>query len=321
MSVKVDPPTPRARRQISSQRAIILEHTSRLSVAELPRSAIWSGDVESFLDRLPQQALFDLIITSPPYNLGKSYENRQALVDYVAWQERIIEKCVSRLRATGSICWQVGNHVVEGRGGRTTSVLPLDFVFHEIFDHLGLRLRNRIIWRFGHGLHCKHRFSGRYEVVLWYTRSDDYVFNLDSVRIPSKYPSKKHYKGPRVGQYSGNPLGKNPEDVWDIPNVKSNHVEKTDHPCQFPVALVERLILALSDSDALVFDPFAGVMSTGVAAAITGRRFLGCELEPRYVEQGTRRVDAALRGAAKYRPGDRPIYDHTKSKLSLPPQE
>jgi len=121
--------------------------------------------------------------------------------------------------------------------------VPLDIQFDPIFRKHGLSLRNRIIWHFGHGLHNKRRFSGRYEVILWYTKSDNYVFNLDDVRIPSKYPGKRHFKGPKTGQLSGNPKGKNPEDVWDIPNVKSNHVEKTEHPCQFPVGLVERLIL------------------------------------------------------------------------------
>jgi adenine-specific DNA-methyltransferase len=161
---------------------------------------------------------------------------------------------------------------------------------------------------------------------MWYTKTDDYVFNLDAVRVPSKYPGKRHFKGPKQGEISSNPLGKNPEDVWDmptdfwsIPNVKSNHIEKTEHPCQFPVGLVERLVLALTKPNDMVFDPFAGVGSTGVASAIHNRRFLGSELVRAYVQTAKSRIDAALTGEAKYRPHDRQLYDHTKSKLSHRP--
>ena len=138
----------------------------------------------------------------------------------------------------GSLCWQVGNYVEKGE------VFPLDILSYPLFKSRGLKLRNRVIWRFGHGLHAQRRFSGRYEVLLWFTNGDGYTFNLDRVRVPSKYPGKTHFKGEKRGQPSGNPLGKNPSDywivkqdwereVWDIPNVKANHTEKTIHPCQF----------------------------------------------------------------------------------------
>lgn len=291
-------------------------------VGQIPRSepfVLWQGDVGDFLNELPCEPLFDLVVTSPPYNLGKEYESRRDLAEYLEWQKHVITACVLRLKPTGSVCWQVGNHILDGKTGRGTSILPLDMLFHPIFDSLDLKLRNRIIWRFGHGLHCKYRFSGRYETVLWYTRTDDYVFNLSDVLVPQKYPGKKHYKGPRAGQYSCNPDGKNPEDVWDIPNVKSNHIEKTAHPCQFPVALVERLIRALTNENALVFDPFAGVASSGVAAAITRRRFWGAEISTAYLREGQARLRAALNGSLKYRPIDKPIYDHTQSTLSQVP--
>ncbi len=156
-------------------------------------------------------------------------------------------------------------------------------------------------------------------MVLWYTKTDEYFFDLDAVRIPSKYPGKKHFKGPRRGEFSGNPLGKNPEDVWNIPNVKSNHVEKTGHPCQFPVGLIERLVLSMTRPGGLVFDPFAGVASAGVAAALHGRRFWGCEILPEYASEGLHRIEAALAGNARYRPHDKPLYDHTQSSLSKIP--
>ena len=279
------------------------------------KTCLYLMDVEKLLDALPVEPLFDLVVTSPPYNIGKEYENQMPLDEYVAWQKRILEKIYLRLKPSGSICWQVGNYVDNG------SIVPLDFEFAPIFRQLGMQLRNRIIWRFGHGLHSKKRFSGRYEVVLWYTKTDDYVFNLDDVRIPAKYPGKRSFKGPNKGQLSGNPLGKNPEDVWDIPNVKGNHVEKTIHPCQFPVGLIERLVLALTNEGELVFDPFCGVASTGVAALLHKRNFWGCEVIKEYIETGRERLNATVAGTVRYRPYDQPIYDPGQSALSKVPEE
>lgn len=277
--------------------------------------ALWLGDAEAFLRQLPSGPLFDLVITSPPYNLGKSYEKKKDLDAYLKWQQGIIDEIVPRLSPRGSLCWQVGNFVENGH------IVPLDIEFAPLFKAHNLQLRNRLIWHFGHGLHNRRRFSGRYEVVLWYTKTDDYVFNLDAVRIPAKYPSKRHFKGPKAGQLSGNPKGKNPEDVWEIPNVKSNHPEKTIHPCQFPVGLVERLVLALSNPGETVFDPFAGVASAGVAAAVHGRRFWGCDIVEEYLTVGLGRIQDALEGRAAYRPHDKPLYDPTKSNLSKIPED
>lgn len=279
--------------------------------------ALWQGDALQFLRDLPREGLFDLVVTSPPYNIGKEYETRVALTKYLEWQSDLIEELVPRLKKGGSLCWQVGNYV------DSNQIFPLDIEFAPIFKKHELQLRNRIIWQFGHGLHTMRRFSGRYEVVLWYTntqsKKDRYTFNLDDVRVPAKYPGKKHFKGPHAGQLSGNPLGKNPEDVWDIPNVKSNHIEKTDHPCQFPVGLVERLVLALTKPGDLIFDPFAGVASAGVAAAAHKRCFWGCEIKASYVKTGLRRIQDALDGVANYRPHDKAVYDHTQSPLSKVP--
>src|ERR1700728_5053621 len=207
-----------------------------------------------FMRRL-ESASVKLIVTSPPYNIGKSYERKESLENYIKAQTQVISECVRLLHPRGSICWQVGNHVQNGE------VFPLDILLYPIFAKHGLKLRNRIIWHFEHGLHCSKRLSGRHESILWFTKENDYTFNLDSIRVPSKYPGKKYFKGPKIGQLSGNPLGKNPGDVWVFPNVKNNHVEKTIHPCQFPVELVERLVLSLTDQGDRVLDPYMGVGS------------------------------------------------------------
>lgn len=294
------------------------------SVADV-QSGIWHANAASFLERLPQEELFDLVVTSPPYNIGKPYERNSELKDYIRFHSEIIEKSVSRMKSTGSFCLQVGNYVKDGE------IIPLDFLFNGIFFDLGLKLRNRIVWHFGHGLHQTRRFSGRYEVVLWFTKSDDYHFDLDAVRVPPKYPGKRAYRGPKAGELSSNPLGKNPEDVWEvkdsthdlwqIPNVKAQHVEKTEHPCQFPVGLIERLVLSLTKQDDLVFDPFAGTASAGVAALLHQRRFWGCEIDPQYASIAVERLNRTLKGEERFRSHAKPIYDHKKSKLSLQPAE
>jgi adenine-specific DNA-methyltransferase len=274
---------------------------------------LYEGDCLDMLAAIPD-GVVKLVVTSPPYNLGKSYETRLDMDEYLQQQRRVIEQCVRVLDARGSICWEVGNYVEDGE------IVPLDIVLYPIFTSLGLHLRNRIVWHYGHGLHASRRFSGRYEVILWFTRSQAYAFNLDAVRMPQKYPQKKYFKGPRKGELSGNPLGKNPSDVWEIPNVKANHVEKTGHPCQFPVELVERLVLALTDQDDWVLDPYMGVGSTAIASLIHRRRVLGAEIMPEYVEIARERIRLAEQGKLRVRPMDRSVYDPQAPERSLPPR-
>ncbi|HBO4407036.1 site-specific DNA-methyltransferase [Pseudomonas aeruginosa] len=257
---------------------------------------------------LPKESMH-LIVTSPPYNIGKVYEKRTSRDVYIEEQAATIAEAVRLLNPHGSICWQVGNHVDDGE------VFPLDIILYDLFKNHGLKLRNRIIWTFGHGLHCQKRFSGRHEAILWFTKSDDYTFNLDPVRVPSKYPNKKHFKGPNRGKVSSNPLGKNPSDLWEIPNVKANHVEKTIHPCQFPVALVERLVLALTNPGDSVLDPYLGVGSSAVAALRHGRHAYGCDVTQEYVDTALDRVDQLFAGTLRTRPMDKPIYDPTGKSI------
>jgi len=240
--------------------------------------------------------------------MGKEYEHENSVEEFYEAHNLLLPEIVRITRPGGSICWQIGNHVSEG------SVYPLDYAVFSILQKMkNITLRNRIIWTFGHGLHTSKRFSGRYETVLWFTKGDRYHFDLDAVRIPQKYPGKRHYHGPQRGEFSGNPLGKNPSDVWEIPNVKGNHTEKTEHPCQFPVALAQRLIRALCPSNGLVFDPFMGSGSTGVACLLEKKRFLGAELEPKYCRIAMKRLKDANEGKAKIRPLEREIFSPSPS--------
>lgn len=274
---------------------------------------LFEGDIKDLLPEV-SDGFAKLVVTSPPYNIGKPYEDKLHLDDYLQQQREIIQQCVRVCHDEGSICWEVGNYVDNGE------IIPLDILLYPIFASFDLHLRNRIVWHYGHGLHASKRFSGRYEVILWFTKQDTYTFNLDPVRVPQKYPNKKYFKGPNKGKLSGNPLGKNPSDIWEVPNVKSNHIEKTIHPCQFPVELIERLVLALTNEGDWVLDPFIGVGSTAIAALMHKRKAIGAEIVSDYVKIAKERINLAEKGLLKVRPMERSVYDPDSPKQNIPPQ-
>ncbi len=281
---------------------------------------LFHGDRLLLLEQIAEAgSKAELIVTSPPYNLGKEYEEQTTLEEYIERQRTTIDACLNILSPTGSICWQVGNYI-EG-SSRSKETFPLDIILYPVFKEFDFKLRNRIVWHFGHGYHERIRFSGRHETILWFTRdTEDYTFNLDPVRVPQKYPGKRHYKGPNKGKFSGNPLGKNPSDVWEMPNCKSNHPEKTEHPCQYPVALVERLVLALTNEGDLVVDPYIGSGTTAVAALRRGRRAAGADVEEDYLEIARDRVRKAHAGVLPVRPLNKPVYEpkRTSSAAQVP---
>ncbi|MBF2055867.1 MAG: site-specific DNA-methyltransferase [Cyanobacterium sp. T60_A2020_053] len=288
---------------------------------------LYHGDNKDFLSTIPDKSL-SLIITSPPYNMGKEYEKNLSIEEYLVNQSSIIKEFYRILKDDGHICWQVGNYVKDGE------VYPLDIYYYPIFKNFNFRLRNRIIWHFGHGLHASKRFSGRYETILWFSKTDNYYYNLDAVRVPAKYPGKRHYKGEKKGQISGNPQGKNPSDyweivlqdwekeIWEIPNVKSNHPEKTIHPCQYPIELVERCVLALTKENDRVFDPFAGVGSSIIASIKHKRKAIGCEQKLEYINVTIDRINKYYNNDLKIRPLGKIIHKPTgKEKVSQIPPE
>ena len=290
------------------------------------KTSLKTGNAFEQVPRIPPGSV-QLVVTSPPYNVGKSYETRTSLDRYLEPYQQLALDLHEALSDSGNLCWQVGNFVESGE------IFPLDIYFYELLRDAGFKLRNRIIWHFRHGLHATKRFSGRYETILWFSKSDEYVFNLDPVRVPSLYPGKRKFKGPERGQPSGNPKGKNPSDfwhdvvledwessVWDFPNVKANHPEKTEHPCQFPVELVERCVLALSNQGDLVLDPFLGVGSSAVGAVRHGRQFLGFDVDRDYVREARRRLDLDRQGLLKTRSIGTPIATPT-GKVARRPTE
>jgi adenine-specific DNA-methyltransferase len=257
-----------------------MSHDPRLG---LPLDTIYLGDCRELLAKLPDKCV-DLIISSPPYNLGKEYEAKRALAVYLEEQTAVLRECSRILAPTGSLFWQVGAFSDKG------SLIPLDIRFFPILESLGLIPRNRIAWARQHGLHAQKKFSCRYETILWFTKSDEYLFDLDAIRVPQKYQNKRHWRGERKGELSCNPDGKNPGDIWLFRNVKHNHEEQTVHPCQFPEDLIARIVLSTTREAQLVFDPYMGAGTVAVVARDYARHFLGAELDPTYHSVASRRL-------------------------------
>lgn len=264
-----------------------------------------NGDCIEVVTNIEDQSV-DLVFTSPPYFMGKHYDRSMSIDDFTNKITEIQDKIYPKLKKGGSLCWQVGTHV------QNSIATPLDcLVYHVCKNFPDLKLRNRVVWTFEHGYHATKRLSGRHETILWYTNGDEHRFELDAIRVPQKYPGKKHYKGPNKGELSGNPLGKNPGDVWCIPNVKANHIEKTDHPCQFPVALAARFIRALTPENGLILDPFSGSGTTAIASLQTGRKFYCVEIDENYFTISKERI-------TDWYEGNRRVRDDAPSAIPNP---
>lgn len=246
-------------------------------------NCIYNEDCFDTLAKLEDQSL-DLIVSSPPYNIGKEYERRETLSSYLEAQGKLFKELYRTLKPTGSVFWQVGTFT------SGPFHYPLDIVTYPAFCEAGFKPVNRIVWVRQHGMHSKRKFSGRHETIMWYSKTDSYKFNLDSVRVPQKYQGKTSHRKHNYGELTCNPDGKNPGDVWAFRNVKHNHEEQTIHPCQFPEDLIARIVLASTDVGDVVYDPYIGSGTVAVVSKDTGRQYLGSELDADYFEVSLRRL-------------------------------
>ena len=245
--------------------------------------SIFLGDCLELLRDIPEGSV-DLIVSSPPYNIGKEYESRQHLAVYLEQQRIVLSECTRVLKGTGSLFWQTGSYSNDGM------LIPLDIRFFPILEDLGMCPRNRIMWVRQHGLHARHKFSARHETILWFTKGHDYKFSLDPIRVPQKYQDKKAWRGENKGELTCNPLGKNPGDIWIFRNVKHNHEEQTIHPAQFPEDMIARIILCTTENGDVVLDPYMGTGTVAVVARDHGRHYLGAEVDKDYHDVALRRI-------------------------------
>ena len=245
---------------------------------------LYNGDCYDFLKKLQQSPiLFDLTVTSPPYNIGKEYEKIQSVDEYINWCERWINYIFHLTKLDGSFWLNVGYLQVPEKG----LCVPIPYL---LWDKSPFYLLQEIVWHYGAGVSTKKRLSPRNEKWLYYVKDpNNYSFNLDEIRDPNvKYPNQK-----KNGKFRCNPLGKNPSDVWEFPKVTTgtnrSSKERTNHPAQFPLAVVERIVIASSNQSDVILDPFAGSCSTGIAAVGSGRIFVGFETRKDYCEMSVAR--------------------------------
>jgi adenine-specific DNA-methyltransferase len=249
---------------------------------------IYQGDCVKLMEGVPPD-FGALTITSPPYNIGKEYETPRPVEEYLGWCESWIRLIHRFTRRDGAFWLNLGYVPLDGRA----RAIPISYL---LWERVPFYLIQEVVWNYGAGVAAKRSFSPRNEKFLWYVKNpDDYVFNLDAVRDPNvKYPNQK-----KNGKKKCNPLGKNPSDVWQFPKVTSgkdrSSKERTAHPAQFPIAVIDRIIRACSNPGDLVFDPFLGSGSLVEAALRTGRVAIGFEVNPAYVRIAAHRIDSYLR--------------------------
>lgn len=231
----------------------------------------------------------DLTVTSPPYNIGKEYENNIPVEEYVNWCQKWIKSIYDITKSNGSFWLNVGYLNIKEKG----KAIPITYL---LWDKIDFFLMQEIVWKYGAGVTAKKFFAPRNEKFLFYIKNENnYTFNLDAVRDPDvKYPNQK-----KNGKLRCNPLGKNPTDVWDFPKVTSgknrSSKERTSHPAQYPLSVIDRVVKVSSNKFDVVFDPFSGSGTTGIAANGNYRIYIGTEISKDYCDLSIERYEAYLK--------------------------
>ena len=232
------------------------------------------GDAAREMALLPDGAV-DLIVADPPYNLGKDYGNNRDLKawdQYETFTRQWLSESVRVLKPTGSIYVFMG----------------VRFISHlfRIMEHdCRLRFNGWITWHYTQGMGRKSGFSPRHEDVLFFTKSAEFTFNLNDVRVPQKYFRTRN-----------NMAGANPGDVWQFSHVHYCSAERQNHPTQKPEALLERILRASSNRGDVVLDPFVGSGTTCRVADVLGRKWIGIDVNPQYVAMSRERLDSEFVG-------------------------
>jgi len=217
----------------------------------------------------------DLIVADPPYNLGKEYGNGSdslERMDYLDFTKTWLTQAVRVLKPNGSIYVFMGFRFIA-------------HLYLLLEEHFHLRFNSWICWNYTQGMGRKRGFSPRHDDILFFTKGDKYTFNLDQVRVPQKFFRTRN-----------NMRGANPGDVWEFSHVHYCQSNRTLHPTQKPEGLIERIILASSNPNDLVVDPFAGSGTTLRVCQQVGRRTIGIELSSDYVRLIHDRLTAPFDG-------------------------
>ncbi|MDD1427516.1 site-specific DNA-methyltransferase [Dolichospermum sp. ST_sed9] len=248
---------------------------------------IYNLDCLEAMTILPDESI-NLTVTSPPYNIGKEYENLLPLDDYINWCKKWITEVYRLTLCDGAFWLNLGYLSIKNRA----KAIPISYL---LWDKIPFYLIQEIVWNYGAGVAGSKFFSPRNEKFLWYVKnSETYTFNLDDIRDPNvKYPNQK-----KNGKIRVNPLGKNPTDVWEFPKVTSGQnrssKERTPHPAQFPSAVIQRIIQVSSHQNQIVLDPFLGSGTTAMVALDLNRLVIGFEIREDYCDIAANRIETFL---------------------------
>ena len=222
-----------------------------------------------------EAASVDLIVADPPYNLGKDYGNNHDIKgfdDYLAFSKQWLSEACRLLKPNGTIYVFMGFRFIS-------------YLYNILDRDLGMFFNGWIVWHYTQGIGRTKGFSPRHDDILMFTKSSDYVFNLDDVRIPQKYYRERN-----------NMRGANPGDVWEFSHVHYCNENRQNHPTQKPEGLIERMVLASSHPNAVVLDPFLGSGTTLRVCQQLERQGIGIELNPDYVAMAQTRLQQPFSG-------------------------
>ncbi len=240
------------------------------------------GDCRELLKTIPDNSV-TLVVTSPPYNIGKKYGKYSDKISLEEWKELIndVTKEIYRiLKPNGSFFLNLSPIPL----GNDKEILPLPYIGYDIMKENNFKIRNIITWTFNNMQNCTNRLSGRYENIVWGVKDlNNYIFNLDEIRIPYITKNDKRLVGG---------IGRNPTDVWYFDRVNNMTKKKLDltHPTIYPLPMIVRILKMSSNVGDTILDPFAGSGTSLVAAKILNRKAIGFELDTKYKNECKRRL-------------------------------
>lgn len=232
------------------------------------------GDALEVLKTIPGGSVA-LIVTDPPYNLNKDYGNNDdnlAFEDYLSFSRLWLGEAKRILAPNGTIYVCMGMRCIS-------------YIYNILERELGFKFNSWIVWRYTQGIGKTRGFSPRHDDVLMFTKSDDFVFNLDAIRVP-----QKTYRS------INNMRGANPGNVWEFSHMHYCNRNRLNHPTQKPEGLFERMILASSNEGDLVVDPFVGSGTTLRVCQNLGRNCIGIDVNPDYIELTKARLAEPFNG-------------------------
>ncbi|MDO5558684.1 MAG: site-specific DNA-methyltransferase [Oscillospiraceae bacterium] len=239
-----------------------------------PKLELVCSDVADALQKL-EDASIDLIVTDPPYNINKNYGNNKGMLEfdeYLDFTRKWLREADRVLKKNGTIYIFMGMRYIS-------------YIYSILEREMGYRFNSWITWYYTQGMGKTKGFSPRHDDILMFTKSNDFKFNLDSIRVPQKFYRTVN-----------NMRGANPGNVWEFSHMHYCNRHRLEHPTQKPEGLYERMILASSDEGDTVLDPFVGSGTALRVCQNTNRNCIGIDINPTYISMSRNRLIRPFEG-------------------------